>query len=47
MTHPDVPAEERRKAGLSDGLVRLSVGLEDADEIIADLDRAFAGEVAP
>jgi cystathionine beta-lyase/cystathionine gamma-synthase len=47
MTHPDVPAEERRRAGLSDGLVRLSVGLEDVDEIIADLEQALAGQVTP
>jgi methionine-gamma-lyase len=42
MTHSVVPREERLKAGLSDGLVRLSVGIEDIDDIIADLDQALA-----
>jgi cystathionine beta-lyase/cystathionine gamma-synthase len=37
-----VPAEERAKIGISDGLVRLSVGIEDVEDIIADLDRALA-----
>jgi cystathionine gamma-lyase len=41
MTHASIPAEERRKAGLSDGLIRLSVGIEDADDLLADLDRAL------
>ncbi len=41
MTHADVPADQRRSAGLSDGLVRLSVGLEDPEDLIADLDRAL------
>ncbi|MPM71440.1 L-methionine gamma-lyase [bioreactor metagenome] len=42
MTHSPVPREERLKAGISDGLVRLSVGLEDAEDIIADLGQALA-----
>ena len=42
MTHVEVPAEERHARGLSDGLVRLSVGVEDVADIIADLDRALA-----
>jgi cystathionine gamma-lyase len=42
MTHAEVPAEDRHARGLSDGLVRLSVGIEDADDIIADLDQALA-----
>lgn len=42
MTHAVVPAEARAAAGISDGLVRLSVGLEAADDIIADLDQALA-----
>lgn len=42
MTHASIPAEARRKAGLEDGLIRLSVGIEDADDLIADLDRALA-----
>ncbi len=42
MTHSPVPPEERLKAGISDGLIRLSVGLEDVADIIADLDQALA-----
>ena len=42
MTHAEVPAEERHTRGLSDGLVRLSVGIEDVEDIIADLDQALA-----
>ncbi|MFQ5655756.1 MAG: trans-sulfuration enzyme family protein, partial [Planctomycetota bacterium] len=41
MTHGSVPPQERRRAGLSDGLIRLSVGLEDAEDIIEDLDQAL------
>jgi len=41
MTHSIIPKEERLKAGLTDGLVRLSVGIEDVDDIIADLDQAL------
>jgi cystathionine beta-lyase/cystathionine gamma-synthase len=48
MTHGDVPPEQRRRVGITDGLVRLSVGLERVDDIVEDLDRALAaaGEVA-
>lgn len=42
MTHADVPVEQRRSCGISDGLLRLSVGLEPARAIIADLEQAFA-----
>ena len=42
MTHASIPAEERRAVGLQDGLIRLSVGIEDADDLIADLDEAIA-----
>ena len=42
MTHASTPKDERRRAGLGDGLVRLSVGLERAVDIIADLDQASA-----
>ena len=42
MTHVEVPADERRARGLSDGLVRLSVGIEDVEDIIADLEQALA-----
>lgn len=40
-THHSVPAETRRRTGITDGLVRFAVGLEDADDIIADLDQAL------
>jgi cystathionine gamma-lyase len=42
MTHASVPPENRAKLGISDNLVRLSVGIERADDLIADLDRALA-----
>ena len=42
MTHAAVGAEGRAKIGITDGLVRLSVGIEDCDDIIADLDHALA-----
>ena len=41
MTHATYSREDRLKAGIADGLVRLSVGLEHADDIIADLEQAF------
>jgi cystathionine beta-lyase/cystathionine gamma-synthase len=41
MTHGDVPREEREARGLTDGLVRISVGIEDVEDIIADLDQAL------
>ncbi len=41
MTHASIPREDRRRAGLEDGLIRLSVGIEDADDLIADLDQAL------
>jgi cystathionine beta-lyase/cystathionine gamma-synthase len=43
MTHGDVPREIRERTGITDGLVRLSVGLENPADIIADLDAALAG----
>jgi cystathionine beta-lyase/cystathionine gamma-synthase len=42
MTHVDVPPAERHARGLTDGLVRLSVGIEDVEDIVADLDQALA-----
>ena len=42
MTHSDVPCEIRERTGISDGLVRLSVGLENPADIIADLENALA-----
>ena len=41
MTHASIPREERLKNGLVDSLIRLSVGIEDADDLIADLDNAI------
>ncbi|MEM1056400.1 MAG: cystathionine gamma-synthase [Bacteroidota bacterium] len=41
MTHGSIPAEVRREAGLSDSLIRLSVGVEDEADLIADLERAL------
>ncbi len=42
MTHADVPKDEREARKLTDGLVRLSVGIEDAEDILDDLDQALA-----
>jgi cystathionine beta-lyase/cystathionine gamma-synthase len=42
MTHASVPAEERQRIGITDGLVRISVGIEDVEDIISDLDQALA-----
>lgn len=41
MTHASIPREERIRNGLVDSLIRLSVGIEDADDLIEDLDRAI------
>jgi cystathionine beta-lyase/cystathionine gamma-synthase len=41
MTHASVPAEQRARLGITDGLVRISVGIEDVEDIIADLDVAL------
>lgn len=42
MTHASIPKEERLNIGLLNSLIRLSVGVEDADDLIADLDQALA-----
>lgn len=42
MTHGSIPAEERRAAGLLDTLIRLSVGIEDEQDLLRDLDQALA-----
>jgi cystathionine beta-lyase/cystathionine gamma-synthase len=42
MTHASVPPEVRAELGIGEGLVRLSVGIEDADDLIADLEQALA-----
>lgn len=41
MTHASIPKEERTKAGLTDSLMRLSIGVEDSEDLIADLDQAL------
>ena len=43
MTHASIPPEQRAEIGISDAFVRLSVGIEDADDLIADLDQALGG----
>jgi len=43
MTHGSIPAAERHAAGLNDGLLRLSVGIEHCDDLIGDLERALHG----
>ena len=43
MTHTSVPEEERRRIGLEDGLIRLSVGVEEIDDLLEDLARALDG----
>ena len=42
MTHASIPKEEREKSGVVDALIRLSVGIEDAQDLIADLEQALA-----
>ena len=42
MTHAHVPPEVRREMGISDGLIRLSVGIENLDDLLADLDQSLA-----
>lgn len=41
MTHASVPEEQRVELGITDSLIRLSIGLEEADDLVADLDQAF------
>ena len=41
MTHASIPREEREKTGILDSLIRLSVGVEDPDDLIDDLNQAF------
>jgi cystathionine gamma-lyase len=45
MTHASIPAEQRAAIGIDDGLVRLSVGIEDVDDLMADLDQALRQSV--
>jgi methionine-gamma-lyase len=42
MTHSPYPRKERLEAGITDGLIRLSVGIEKSNDIIADLDEALS-----
>jgi Cystathionine beta-lyases/cystathionine gamma-synthases len=42
MTHGSIPKEDRESRGIVDGLVRLSVGIEDVDDLIEDLDQALS-----
>ena len=41
MTHKSIPTEKRRAAGVTDSLIRLSIGLEDVEDLIADLDKSL------
>jgi cystathionine beta-lyase/cystathionine gamma-synthase len=41
MTHASIPEEERDRLGVTPGLVRISVGLEDIEDLIADLEQAL------
>jgi len=41
MTHKTIPAEKRRAAGVADSLIRLSIGLEDAEDLLADIEQTF------
>jgi cystathionine beta-lyase len=42
MTHASIPKEERLKVGLTDSLIRLSVGIEDVDDLIDDIGSALS-----
>lgn len=41
MTHASVPEDQRARLGITDNLIRLSVGLEDVEDLIQDLDKAL------
>ena len=41
MTHASIPYEVRQKVGITDGLIRLSIGIENIDDILADLAQAI------
>jgi cystathionine beta-lyase/cystathionine gamma-synthase len=45
MTHGSIPREQRLKSGLVDGLIRLSVGVEDVEDLIEDLDQAITASL--
>lgn len=46
QTHASVPEDQREKLGITDNLVRLSVGLEDVEDIIADIEQALNAAVS-
>ncbi len=41
MTHKSIPEQQRRASGVADSLIRLSVGLEDARDLVADIEQAL------
>lgn len=41
MTHASIPQQVREEQGIADGLIRLSVGIEDTDDLVADLQHAL------
>jgi len=43
MTHASVPPERRAQLGITEGLIRLSCGVEDEGDLLADVERAFEG----
>jgi methionine-gamma-lyase len=43
MTHLSVPDDRKAALGISDNMVRISIGVEDADDLIADFEQALAG----
>ena len=47
MTHGSIPKEVREAAGLKDSLIRISVGIEDVEDLMADLDTAFSLSLCP
>ncbi len=42
MTHASIPYEVRQKVGITDGLIRLSIGIESIEDILSDLEQAIA-----
>ena len=42
MTHASIPPERRKELGITDGLVRISVGIEDCEDLLEDLEQALA-----
>jgi cystathionine beta-lyase/cystathionine gamma-synthase len=47
MTHGSIPKEDRERRGVTDGLLRLSVGIEDVEDLIDDLKQAIAATPMP